>query len=556
MVSQLSDMSSSNGEETRIALALSGGGFRATLFHLGVIRYLFETGKLQSVRYLGAVSGGSVLAAHLALHWPLYNEGSGKPSVQAKKNFDLAALELVKFIKSDVRGRIVRRWFLGWLTVVFRLLVPRHKRWTVGYLLEKQYDRLFKDGQIQHLRGDGRPKVFFNATNLTTGTDCCFSSEKFTWCKEGTEREVTTDETRIAFAVAASSAFPPLFPPVEVSYKKLKCSQTKFGDTQRLTDGGVYDNLGISRLSEISDVDLLIVSDAEGDFDTELRKSYASIVSRNIRASDLMMTRVSSLQLATLKVATQNGTVRPHSRISIKQEIDKDEDAPPNKRMTSEQQRLTAKIRTDLDRFSDGEVKSLITHGYCAARLALHKKADVLAQPAALDWDFLKEFPKGYGELTNELEKSSARKWRLFSAFDWASLVTAGILLALGYIVIDGGTWLYRQGVQNVRSAGASEVADDAKKSIASLNAEVARLQSLAKQPKPQLTTTTFQVCRGEFPSQCPAGSHFVGCGDAGAYMQANCTTFTNTQVSSRSGNQCGYSVWQVFCTKAITLPN
>jgi hypothetical protein len=43
-------------------LALSGGGFRATLFHLGVIRYLFEQRKLQNVDTICSVSGGSVLA--------------------------------------------------------------------------------------------------------------------------------------------------------------------------------------------------------------------------------------------------------------------------------------------------------------------------------------------------------------------------------------------------------------------------------------------------------------------------------------------------------------
>lgn len=52
----------------RIGLALSGGGFRATLFHLGVVRFLFEVGQLKPVKLVSAVSGGSVLAAHLILN--------------------------------------------------------------------------------------------------------------------------------------------------------------------------------------------------------------------------------------------------------------------------------------------------------------------------------------------------------------------------------------------------------------------------------------------------------------------------------------------------------
>mgnify|MGYP005640621919 CR=1 FL=1 len=41
----------------KLGLALSGGGFRATLYHLGVIRYLRDTGKLEEVSDIASVSG-------------------------------------------------------------------------------------------------------------------------------------------------------------------------------------------------------------------------------------------------------------------------------------------------------------------------------------------------------------------------------------------------------------------------------------------------------------------------------------------------------------------
>ena len=56
----------------KLGLALSGGGFRATLYHLGVIRYLRDTGKLEEVSDIASVSGGSILAAHLVLNWEKY----------------------------------------------------------------------------------------------------------------------------------------------------------------------------------------------------------------------------------------------------------------------------------------------------------------------------------------------------------------------------------------------------------------------------------------------------------------------------------------------------
>src|SRR5438046_1406992 len=61
-----------------LALTLSGGGFRAALFHLGVVRFLYEANLLPRVRHICAVSGGSILAAHLALNWELYTGDTEK----------------------------------------------------------------------------------------------------------------------------------------------------------------------------------------------------------------------------------------------------------------------------------------------------------------------------------------------------------------------------------------------------------------------------------------------------------------------------------------------
>src|SRR5438046_6052551 len=58
---------------TGIALCLSGGGFRAALFHLGALRRLNELGVLPSISTISSVSGGSIISAHLADHirpWP------------------------------------------------------------------------------------------------------------------------------------------------------------------------------------------------------------------------------------------------------------------------------------------------------------------------------------------------------------------------------------------------------------------------------------------------------------------------------------------------------
>ena len=89
----------------RIGLAFSGGGFRAPLVHLGMVRYLREANILPSVTHITSVSGGSILAAHLVLNWRRYTD--------SLKEFDAAAAEVLKFVQLDVRNRIVRRFPLA-----------------------------------------------------------------------------------------------------------------------------------------------------------------------------------------------------------------------------------------------------------------------------------------------------------------------------------------------------------------------------------------------------------------------------------------------------------
>src|SRR5262245_5070594 len=129
-----------------IALVLSGGGFRATLFHLGVVRYLAEAGHLKRVTHICSVSGGSVLAAHVAVNWDAYAE---RP-----ETFDDTARGLLDFVRRDVRGRIIRRWIAWRLTLVpsvcrllgqlgpLRFLVRFGEIGSLRRLLQREYDRL------------------------------------------------------------------------------------------------------------------------------------------------------------------------------------------------------------------------------------------------------------------------------------------------------------------------------------------------------------------------------------------------------------------------------
>src|SRR3954447_6956667 len=104
----------------KIGLALSGGGFRASLYHLGLVRFLRDAGQLSRLTHITSVSGGSIFAAHLVLNWDRYN---GAP-----EEFDAAAGELLSFVRLDVRNRIARRFPLALPVRWGRRLLGRSNR--------------------------------------------------------------------------------------------------------------------------------------------------------------------------------------------------------------------------------------------------------------------------------------------------------------------------------------------------------------------------------------------------------------------------------------------
>ena len=98
------DASNNNVDENGIILYLSGGGFRATFFHLGVIWALRTMGLLKHLTHVYSVSGGSIAAAHLAKRFNDYR-GDEAQAISAAK-------ELLSVASWDIRGNVIRRWLV------------------------------------------------------------------------------------------------------------------------------------------------------------------------------------------------------------------------------------------------------------------------------------------------------------------------------------------------------------------------------------------------------------------------------------------------------------
>jgi predicted acylesterase/phospholipase RssA len=225
----------------KIGLALSGGGFRASLYHLGLVRFLRDAGILSQVSHITSVSGGSILAAHLVLNWDRYN-GS-------RNEFDAAASEFLSFVRLDVRNRIVRRFPLTLpLRWPRRLLGRSNRKLTRTGLLEFHYQKyLYGDTSLFEL--PEKPQLHILATNLSEGCLCSFHRDGLLMVRRqpgGTFRidRIHIGLATVATAVAASSAFPGFFPPLELTGADVGANVGEFG-RQAYTDGGVFDNLGI-----------------------------------------------------------------------------------------------------------------------------------------------------------------------------------------------------------------------------------------------------------------------------------------------------------------------
>src|SRR3954469_21876095 len=200
----------------KIGLALSGGGFRASLYHLGLVRFLRDAGILPRVTHITSVSGGSILGAHLVLNWDRYN---GSPN-----EFDSAAAEVLAYIRMDIRNRIIRRFPLAYpLRWPRRMFGRSNRKLTRTGLLEYHYEKfLYGDPSLFQLPES--PSLHLLATNLSEGCLCSFNRNGMVMVRRQPGNTVRLDRVRmglatVAMAVTASSAFPGFFPPLELTGK-------------------------------------------------------------------------------------------------------------------------------------------------------------------------------------------------------------------------------------------------------------------------------------------------------------------------------------------------
>ena len=226
------------GSRPRIGLAFSGGGFRATVFGLGALRALHDRGVLRDVTVVSGISGGSLLTAMWAYGPERFADLDASVTELATSRLQLELARRAFSPRAVLKNSAsVTRAILG------KPFGGQRSSTRTEALVEALAARLFGQRLMPDVTQAGLATII-SAADLATGNAVRFGSKVSSLSSIGD----ITDPIPVADAVAASAAFPALLPQLNRRYTFSKRDGTEERRDLRMTDGGVYDNLGLTPL--------------------------------------------------------------------------------------------------------------------------------------------------------------------------------------------------------------------------------------------------------------------------------------------------------------------
>jgi predicted acylesterase/phospholipase RssA len=395
----------------KVGLALSGGGFRASFFHLGAMARLAEVDALRSVDVLSTVSGGSILGAQYYLEVQNLLEDSTK-KLSRDDYLDLI-VKLQKDFLQGVGSNIRMRAFNDFADNVRMLFSKSYSRsHKLGELYETNLYSKVDDGKGNQPRqmpdllvkpvhgkfqGDSFrpnahnwrrrakvPVLLLNTTSLNSGHNWFFTAS---WMGEPPGLiDIDSNERyrrlyyyqapghlknfRVGHAAAASSCVPGLFEP-------LMLDNLYQDRTVKLVDGGVHDNQGVQGLLD-EGCTLILCSDASGQMGDVFNPAEdpGGVLLRTV---SVLQDRVREAEYQDLKARLDSHALQGVFFIHTQKELAPKpldwigcQNIKPNvasPKVTSygiakDLQKKIAGLRTDLDSFTEVEAYTLMASGY------------------------------------------------------------------------------------------------------------------------------------------------------------------------------------------------
>jgi predicted acylesterase/phospholipase RssA len=359
----------------KVGLAFSGGGFRASLYHIGVLAALAERDELKNIEVISCVSGGSIIGAYYYLKLKFLLE---EKKDEAIKREDYIALvkEIEKDFLAGVQKNLRMRVFSN-LISNFKMLGKNYSRTNrLGELYEmhlykplvdKAFEKLsnsdsnklnailqkrLKDyGEIsrgeRHIsmndlfivpedgfvlgtdnwkREHKVPQLVLNATTLNTGHNWQFTAA---WMGEPafdilSDIDVKPRLRRMYYKDAPTKDYQNFrlgfavgaSSCVPVLFEPLPLNDLYENVELQLIDGGLHDNQGIAALID-QECKNIIISDASGQLPVN-NTGVSGLLSLFVRADNIVQERVRELQFLDMKERKNTALVSRLNHVHLK----------------------------------------------------------------------------------------------------------------------------------------------------------------------------------------------------------------------------------------------
>ncbi|MCK5898490.1 MAG: patatin-like phospholipase family protein, partial [Methylococcales bacterium] len=411
----------------KLGLALSGGGFRASFFHIGILAQMAEQGLLRSIEVISTVSGGSIIGALYYLHVKKLLESKVDSEISDQDYVDIVKrieFDFLKATEKNIRLATFKNIFKNFYMIVssnysrsnriaelYNKLLYQTVISSLNSPVEMQELKIYPPESPQYFsprkhnafRQAKVPTLVINATTLNSGRNWQFTAQTMGEPPNGRHNENTIkfidvdkkpirlrrarngyksmvkrqQKFPLGYAVAASASVPGLFAPLAIKglyYDRDKQERV----LPLLVDGGVFDNQGTEALLD-NDCTQFVISDASGQMGIE-NKINSSAISSFLRVSEILQDRARSEVLLHLIEKIRNDSkiafmdlrkglsIREISWINEKDKPAERDKISPSKTeafgVSEKVQEKLAQMRTDLDAFTEVEAYSLMRDGY------------------------------------------------------------------------------------------------------------------------------------------------------------------------------------------------